>query len=646
MAYSTIFTMKFNAEVHLSSSSSDDEENEPIVRRNSMKIELSVEYQKILKLVYFVKRGNETATVLALCAILNCNLAEEAYQLAVQDVGGLEILLNLLDTDVARCQMGSLKILKEIARNGQVRRTIADLGGIKSMVRLLDSPLKDQRSLTAETLARVVVFHRARRSLLQLGGINKLVSLLDCPSARITRLNAEQQRDIEVARCGVLALWSCSKSCAIKRAIQQAGGIPLLADLLRSSHKALLTPVVGTLEECASEKCCRMAIKLEGMIPDLVQYLRNNKSELQKLCASAIFKCAEDAETRDVVRTCKGLDPLASLLNNTDCTELLTAATGAIWKCCLSQENANRFRDLKAVETLVSLLNDQPEEILVNVVGALGECAKDPECRIIIRKCGGIPLLVSLLTGTNQALLINASNAVGACALDHESMEIINRLDGIRLLWSLLKNPNPEVKSMAAWAICPCLENIQDAGEMVFSFLGGLRLIVHLLTSDDRDVLAAVCAAIAIIAKDQKNLAVMTDFNVVPLLANLTNTTDDLLRKHLADAIASCCAWVDNCSAFRQANAVAPLVKHLQSSCPDVNRSTAQALHQLSKDPENCLTMHQEGVVKLLIIMMGSCDRALQIAAANCIRNIRLLALAYDKQQYKLVLKLNHLQMK
>lgn len=56
-----------------------------------------------------------------------------------------------------------------------------------------------------------------------------------------------------MARCGALALWSCSKSYANKEAIRKAGGIPLLARLLKTSHENMLIPVVGTLQECASE---------------------------------------------------------------------------------------------------------------------------------------------------------------------------------------------------------------------------------------------------------------------------------------------------------------------------------------------------------------------------------------------------------
>ena len=58
---------------------------------------------------------------------------------------------------------------------------------------------------------------------------------------------------MDVARSGALALWSCSKSTKNKQAIKKAGAIPMLARLLKSNHEGMLIPVVGTLQECASE---------------------------------------------------------------------------------------------------------------------------------------------------------------------------------------------------------------------------------------------------------------------------------------------------------------------------------------------------------------------------------------------------------
>lgn len=78
------------------------------------------------------------------------------------------------------------------------------------------------------------------------------VKLLDCVP-NLANLTANEEMDVEVARCGALALWSCSKSTKNKEAIRKAGGIPLLGRLLKSPHENMLIPVVGTLQECASE---------------------------------------------------------------------------------------------------------------------------------------------------------------------------------------------------------------------------------------------------------------------------------------------------------------------------------------------------------------------------------------------------------
>ncbi|KAM7070055.1 outer dynein arm-docking complex subunit 2 isoform 1-T1 [Acridotheres tristis] len=611
-------------------SSSETDEDEQPVRRQEGNTDLSAEYWGIQKLAKYVKGGDPTATVIALCSMRDFNLSQESCQLAIKDTGCLEVLINLLDTEEIKCQAGSLKILKEISQNVVIRHAIADLGGLEIMVKILDSPDTNLKCLAAETIANVARFKRARKTVRQHGGIKKLVELLDCISVG----SSHQAKDTETARCGALALWSLSKSAINKKAIRRAGGIPLLARWLKCSYTDILIPVVGTLQECASEPSYRLAIRTEGMIENLVKNLSSEHEELQMHCASAIFKCAEDEETRDLVRKHEGLQPLSDLLGNSENKQLLAAVTGAIWKCAISTENVLKFQEYKTVETLVTLLTDQPEEVLINVIGALGECCQEQENRGTIRRCGGIAPLVKLLTATNQALLVNVNKAVGGCAMEPENMSIIDSLDGVRLLWSLLKNPNPDVQASAAWALCPCVENAKNSGEMVRSFVGGLELIVNLLKSKDKEVLTSVCAAIANIAKDEENLAVMTDHGVVPLLSKLANTNNNKLRRHLAEAIAHCCMWGSNRVAFGETKAVAPLARYLKSKDPLVHRATALALYQLSEDPNNCVIMHENGVVKLLLAMVGSTDDALQEAAAGCIANIRRLALATEKAKY------------
>ena len=49
----------------------------------------------------------------------------------------------------------------------------------------------------------------------------------------------------------------------------------------------------------------------------------------------------------------------------------------------------------------------------------------------------------------------------------------------------------------------------------------------------------------------------------------------------------------------------------------------------------NCVTMHQKGVVGHLLRLIGSEDETVQEAAADCLQNIRKLALACEKFRYQ-----------
>lgn len=72
-------------------------------------------------------------------------------------------------------KIGSLKILKDISTNLQIRKTIVDLGGLQTMVKILNSSNKELKCLAAETISHVARFRRARRTVRQYGGIQKLV---------------------------------------------------------------------------------------------------------------------------------------------------------------------------------------------------------------------------------------------------------------------------------------------------------------------------------------------------------------------------------------------------------------------------------------------------------------------------------------
>ena len=59
-------------------------------------------------------------------------------------------------------------------------------------------------------------------------------------------------------------------------------------------------------------------MQTEGMIADLVRNVQSDSPKLRMLCARAIFRLAEESETRDLVRFNGGLDPLVTMLSDVE----------------------------------------------------------------------------------------------------------------------------------------------------------------------------------------------------------------------------------------------------------------------------------------------------------------------------------------
>lgn len=60
---------------------------------------------------------------------MDFDLSQEASQLAIRDSGGMDLLINLLETDDVKCRIGTLRILKKISMSTRARKSIVDLGG-------------------------------------------------------------------------------------------------------------------------------------------------------------------------------------------------------------------------------------------------------------------------------------------------------------------------------------------------------------------------------------------------------------------------------------------------------------------------------------------------------------------------------------
>lgn len=341
-----------------------------------------------------MKTGNQTATLIGLCCLQDFDLTLEGNQMAVRDYGGLDVLVNILETKELKCKLGALDVLHLIAQNIEIRINLINLGLTQTLVTLLDDPAKDLQQAAAECLAVICLRRKARKIVRKQGGIPKVIDLLDCNQIILgtteDQSTAEEMDSVKLAIAGARALRSLSASRNNCQVMSLYGVIPLLARCIHSVHASVVTPALAVLANCAGFPNYSLGILTEQMIPDIVRSLEADV-QTQTNAAVTISKCAVTDQARDLFLTSGGLDPLVDILRSVDAASnkpLLAGTTGAIWKCAMLAKNIERFNSLGTVAALIGHLEDPNEEVLTNTTGALSELLKDPKNLTVMNQSG------------------------------------------------------------------------------------------------------------------------------------------------------------------------------------------------------------------------------------------------------------------
>lgn len=622
-------------------SSSDEEdrwrETKPPVE------DLPSDYWTIQKLFRYVKSGNAIPTMVSLCCVTDIDLTRQINQMAIRDCGGIDILVNLLDTNDIQCRLCALRLLATLSLNIDIRKYIFDLSVVPSLLRIMREPAIDLRIVASNVIANVAGVRAARAECRKWNAIQILVDALDVPLETIkktaNKLSVEEVYRIELLMVVCYALTALFVSRRNRELGRRFGIIPLAARLLKSSNHHMIEAVLRLVLSCTSDISFQLGIATEKMLPDIIGHLARPNNVLKETSAFVLMACAADSDLRRLIRIAGGLGKLVDALGvaavaTSSSDRLLESATGAIWKSAQSMENVVILSKQSTLGTLIDLaqrIDNTQQNVWVNITGAIGELLRLPANRSTFRGTNVLHRLVINLSSTNCSLLVNTCKALELYGEESYSGPELESLDAVRLMWSLLRHERATVQIAAAHALCPYIELSTNASVIIRNFVGGFEIVIKLLKSTQTAVLAAAARLVSTVARDTDNLAILTDFGIVDVLSDLICTHDDELREHLAAAIASCAPYASNTQLFGRNRIVTPLVGFCSSSSWRVHRTTAMALEMLSADIQNCLTLHKNGVAPFLLDLLYSNDEDTQKAASKCLANMRKMAMTAEQ---------------
>lgn len=623
-------------------SSTDEEER---WREKPRKPEdLPREYWSLQELIKFIKFGDTLVTNLCLCGIRDYDLTLQINQKAIFDVGGLEVLINLIRSEDLVCCIGTLYVLKDLSINIDMRRYIVDMNAIEMLVKTLETPAIDITTLAIDVVRNLARIRRGRKHIRNVGAIPKIVALMESKDD-ILQKPLEQMSVHEIENLQLIISAShCIASIVISvrnlQAAMKCGLIQNIRHLLKTKHHSeLIYAVLSICKLCSGNSAFQLAIATELLILDVVNKMRLDEARILTEACGIIFNCGKDAKIASLIRKSNGIEAIFDILSNDayySDNALMLAASGAAYVCSTHEKSVNKITELQKISLLKKLMmNDWNDDILTNICGSLALLIKEDANMKAFISNDAFERAIQLLDFVYDPLSIAATNILRECLKDSKYAEKMNQMNAVRILWSLLKNDNTQVQMSAAQALSEYIKNDRDSAEMVRSLVNGLALVTHLLSSNDEATLSAACALITEIAKNDYNLAILMDYRVLPMLAKLVTTTNEDLQITLGAAIASCTPYKDNAKIFGELRIIQSITKFMTSENINVRRSAAMALEQLSKDTNNCVTIQLNGVVPFLLEGIQSSDEVLRDASANCLFNIRTLALKAEELRFQ-----------
>lgn len=625
----------------------DEDYEEARWRENTRKsADLPIEYWTLQKLVKFMKIGNQVVTNACLCCIRDYDLTQQLNQRAIFSIGGLETLVNLCKSNDMVCQFGTLYVLREMATNIDMRRYMIDMNIIESLCVIVAEPMNDIKCLAIDILGILANIKPARQQIHESGVANKILDGLNLDKALLQKPVVSRSADdlvltdkeailIDLAVASAKALAKFFLSAKILNTSKKGGLILSLRNLLQTVHVPLIRAVMHLCNVCSHDIVIQLGLETESIIVDVTKKLKSKDPELLIDACGIISKCATSPETSKLIQKNKGLASIVNILSNENFwsnDQLIYAATAAAYTYALHQENAQQFNKLGILPLLTRFLSHGfNDEILANVCGFAAQLLYELKYVKLFLKNDALATILDFFYIEHDILRIENCHVLTKVCKYPEYAKQMREMGGIVFLWSLLQSKNPSVQMASSNALCEYLQKDNESAEYLRKLDNGLEMVANSLKSKNETTLIAMCSLIVEIAKDTYNLAILTQYNVVPLLADLIHAKREILEEKVAAAIASCTPYGENAKHFGELKVIRLIVNLVASKNQQVRQAATMALEKLSAYRINAILIHQSGVVTTLLEDIHSDDAVLRNAAANCLRNLRELTLEAEK---------------
>lgn len=419
--------------------------------------------------------------------------------------------------------------------------------------------------------------------LVEGGVVPVLVKHLQAPPS-IVESDDQKPYEHEVEKASAFALGLLAVKPEHQQLIVEAGGLPLLIDILKrhkSGHNS--RAVTGVIRRAADaitnlaheNSSVKTRVRMEDGIPPLVELLGLIDAKVQRAAAGALRTLAfKNDENKKQIVDCNALPALILMLRSEDAA-IHYEAVGVIGNLVHSSPNIKRkVLDAGALQPVIELLSSCCSESQREAALLLGQfAATDSDCKIHIVQRGAVPPLIEMLQSPDVQLREMSAFALGRLAQEKHNQAGIAHSGGLVPLLRLLDSRNGSLQHNAAFALYGLADNEDNVA--AFIKVGALQKLQEgeFIVQATKD-----CVAKTLKRLEEK----ICDQKVLTHLLYLMRAGDKHVQRQVALAFAHLCSPEHQRTIFTDNNGLELLLGLLKSTSAKQQHDGAVALCKLA----------------------------------------------------------------